>query len=81
MQQNQTTTNASAATTAQNGLGTPFHPLKKGDIATIKNTTLGGRVITEGRAKILAAANGDDRYLVEFSNGDRVERFVPNHES
>lgn len=60
------------------GLGTLTHPLKYGDKAMIKNTTLGGRIFDEGFATIIGATDTDDRYLVMFSNGDKVERFVSN---
>lgn len=61
----------------KNKLGTVTHPLNYGDAAEIKNTTFGGKIVTEGFAKIIGATDTDDRYLVQFSNGDEVERFVP----
>lgn len=62
-----------------NKLGTPTHPLKKGDKAQIKNMTFGGELIVEGWATILAATDTDDRYWVRFGNGDECERFVSNN--
>ena len=55
---------------------------KKGDLYIIRNATLSGKPFTEGAARLIKRTPlgsmdpDEDRWLVEFDNGDRVERFI-----
>jgi len=57
-----------------------MHTFNKGAPVRVLNTTFRGEVIVEGEAIIVRPVNDiDEQYLVRFSNGDTVERFVdPN---
>lgn len=48
---------------------------KKGDYVWVINRTYGGTFIVEGKAAVLKVL-GEDRALVCFDNGDKVERFI-----
>lgn len=54
---------------------------KIGQSVVVLNATFSGQYICEGRATIIKPIGliTDMMYLVEFDNGDRVERFIdPN---
>lgn len=61
---------------ASRGEQTAQTVLKKGDFVRIFNTTMGGVIFEEGKARIMELTDTQDRFLVMFPNGDQVERFA-----
>lgn len=53
------------------------HSHSVGDRVEVKNTTLGGKIISEGFATVRKLLKGEDRYIVQFDGeAERFERYV-----
>ena len=58
------------------------HSYKVGDRVEVMNSTLGGKIISEGFATVRRLLKDKDRYLVQFDDeAEKFERYVAPCES